>query len=95
MADDDMQPSRTDPGSLRSCRTIAIGRDPASVARYATSLFDTGGGSIGNFTVTAADPPPPPPPDQVTILAFMSPDRPLPRSGPGLRKIGNSVLLDP
>jgi len=34
---------------------MAIGRHPAAVARYATDLFDTGTGSIGNFSVTASD----------------------------------------
>lgn len=33
---------------------MAIGRDPAAVARYATDLFDTGSGSIGNFSVSAS-----------------------------------------
>lgn len=35
--------------------TMATGRDPVSVARYATDLFDSGSGSIGGFTVTASD----------------------------------------
>jgi hypothetical protein len=34
---------------------MAVGRDPAVVARYATELFDTGAGSIGNFTVSASE----------------------------------------
>ena len=34
---------------------LAMGRDPVAVARYATELFETGTGSIGNFTVTASD----------------------------------------
>jgi hypothetical protein len=35
---------------------MAIGRDPAAVARYATELFNTGSGSIGGFSVTASEP---------------------------------------
>lgn len=34
---------------------MAMGRDPVAVARYATELFETGTGSIGNFTVTASE----------------------------------------
>lgn len=33
---------------------MAMGRDPVAVARYATELFDTGSGSIGNFTISAS-----------------------------------------
>ncbi len=34
---------------------MAMGRDPAAVARYATELFDTGTGSLGNFSVSASE----------------------------------------
>jgi hypothetical protein len=34
---------------------MATGRDPVAVARYATDLFNTGSGSIGNFSVSASD----------------------------------------
>lgn len=49
-----------DQGELNLCGpaaflVLAIGRDPAAVARYATELFDTGTGSIGGFSVTAGD----------------------------------------
>ncbi|QXQ07183.1 hypothetical protein KX816_03810 [Sphingosinicellaceae bacterium] len=49
-----------DQGALNLCGpaallVMAIGRDPVAVAHYATDLFDTGSGSIGNFTVTASD----------------------------------------
>ena len=52
----------TDPGvelrplpDLGPRSLLAMGRDPVAVARYATDLFETGTGSIGNFTVTASD----------------------------------------
>jgi hypothetical protein len=34
---------------------LAMGRDPVAVANYATELFETGTGSVGNFTVTASE----------------------------------------
>lgn len=35
--------------------TMATGRDPVAVARYATELFDAGTGSIGGLTITASE----------------------------------------
>ena len=49
-----------DQGGLNLCGPAALvlmatGRDPAAVARYATDLFDTGSGSIGDFAVKASE----------------------------------------
>jgi hypothetical protein len=49
-----------DQASLNLCGpaallTMATGRDPVAVARYATELFDTGTGSLGSLSITASD----------------------------------------
>lgn len=48
-----------DQGALNQCGpaaflVMAIGRDPASVAKYATDLFEVGSGSVGDFLIEAS-----------------------------------------